>query len=134
MDPDSPSADDREAYKWLVLASDFGHEAAEELIDVLIEVSSMRYDDSGCERAAAHWELAASYLEGADSMPADLILAEKHLEFAFENHSLETINAETGENYSAEILLNRLVGKAKDLLSFHLAGGDLQKRVKESDV
>src|SRR5687768_10371421 len=62
----------RSAYKWLWAASDYGHDEADDLIGDVLEVTSMRYDDSRYETAAAHWELGAAYLEGADGLPRDL--------------------------------------------------------------
>jgi len=122
MDLDSSSPNDRDAYKWLCAAADFGHEEANDLIDDVMEVSSMRYDDDQYETAAAHWELAAAYLEGADGLPRDLALAKNHLADAFRIHDLDGINAGTNEKYSAKPLLARLDGDAKALLASALAG------------
>jgi hypothetical protein len=112
MDLDASTHNDRLAYKWLCAASDFGHQAAEERIADVLEVSSLRYDDDAYETAAAHWELACAYLEGTDGLPIDLVLARKHLVVAFENHDLATINAGTNENYSPATLLLKLTGDA----------------------
>lgn len=112
MDLDARTTNDRLAYKWLCAASDFGHEAAEDRIAEVLEVSSLRYDDDAYETAAAHWELACAYLEGTDGLPIDLVLARKHLVVAFENHDLATINAGTNEHYSPATLLLKLTGDA----------------------
>lgn len=69
----------RELYKWLSVAEDFGHDASEEISD-LLETSSLRYDDDGYEQAGVHWELARAYLLGEQALPADVALAEKHLD------------------------------------------------------
>jgi hypothetical protein len=116
MDLDSSTNNDRNAYKWLTAASDFGHEDADDMIGDVMEVSSMRYDDDQFEAAAAHWELAAAYLEGADGLQLDLELAKQHLDTAFTYHDLEGISSGTNETYLAEPLLARLSGDAKALL------------------
>lgn len=84
----------------------------------------MRYDDDAYETAAAHWELAAAYLEGADGLPLDLKQAKTHLARAFELHDLDGINSGTGEKYSARPLLKRLSGPAKAVLESALADRD----------
>jgi TPR repeat protein len=118
----------RIAYKWLCAAADFGHEEADELIGDLFEVSSLRYDDSRYETAAAHWELAVAYLEGQEGLPLDLRRADQHLTRAFEQHTLDAINGALGQQYSSDGLLGRLPGDAKQLLERHLSG-DLHNRV-----
>ena len=112
----SKKPSDRDAYKWLNAALDFGHKKAGPAIDDIMEVTDLRYDDDGYEVAAAHWELAAAYLEGADGLPLDLKLAKKHLAEAFRTFDLGDIRAGTLEKYDAKPLLARLTGPAKKLL------------------
>ncbi len=116
MDVDSKTTNDRLAYKWLCVASDFGHGDAAALIDDVLEVSSLRYDDDQYETAAAHWEIASAYLEGIEGLPVDLGLAKKHLREAFGRHDLATINAGTNESYSPAKLLLKLTGDAWTVL------------------
>jgi len=128
VDCNVASQNDRDAYKWLCLAKDFGHEEAGELIGDVLEVSSMRYDDDGGEQAAAHWELAVAYLCGDHDLPVDLVRANRHLEQAFTVHDLDGINESTRSHYRADTVLERLTGDARRALEFHLAGGDLYRR------
>ena len=146
-DGDAASKADRVAYKWLAAAADFGHDEAEDLIEDLLETSSLRYDDSRLEQGAAHWELAVAYLAGEEGLPVDLRRAQEHLEQAFEagaafasarrdagledaTASLAAINDGTGERYAADVLLARLDGDARNVLQFALDGGDLYRRVE----
>lgn len=121
-DLDSSTSNDRDAYKWLNAAFDFGHKKAAERIDDVMEVSSMRYDDDAYEVAAAHWELGTAYLEGKDGLPLDLALAKNHLGEAFRVHDLEGIRSGTQVKYDVKPLLKRLTGDAKKLLDSALAG------------
>lgn len=135
IDQDPASKNDRNAYKWLWAACDFGHEEAEDLISDVLEVSSMRYDDSGFETAAAHWELAVAYLEGTDGLPRDLDLARQHLERAFEHHrTLEEINSGAGETYSSRELLERLPDAARRVLEAGIAGDDYGRAIKHVET
>jgi TPR repeat protein len=131
MTGDAESRADRDAYMWLCLALDFGHEDADERIGDLLEASSLRYDDTRYEVAAAHWELATFYLEGRDGVPRDLALAAKHLERAFEYHDLDAINEGTGEEYSADELLERLPEDARVVLERGIEGDD-HARIKRA--
>lgn len=70
---------DELAYKLFWVASDFGHEEAEDLIDDLLEASSLRYDDDQFVQGNAHFELALAYLRGSDGLPADPGKAREHL-------------------------------------------------------
>jgi len=129
------SANDRDAYKWLCAAADFGHEDADDYISDVLEVTTMRYDDSGYERAAAHWELAAAYLEGADGLPVDLALARQHLDEAFVHHAtLDAINVGVNGSYSADELRARLSDDARRVLDAGLAGDDLERAVRCIDM
>lgn len=124
-DLDSDTDNDRLAYKWLNAASDLGHaKEAKPLIDDLLEVSNLRYDDDGFEIASAHYELATLYLEGSGGLPFDLRRAKTHLGQAFELHDLQSLNGGTSRNYSAKALLGRLKPEAKALLQKMLAQRD----------
>ncbi|MBO6939366.1 MAG: hypothetical protein JJ863_30630 [Deltaproteobacteria bacterium] len=108
MDLDSSSDADRQAYKWLCVASDFGHREADERIGDVLEVSSLRYDDDGYEQASAHFELGLAYLEGGEGLPEDLRLARQHLEEAFDAHTIEQIMAGTARHYDMDAIRARL--------------------------
>ena len=69
---------DERAYKWLLVAADFGHAEAEEWLDTLRESSSLRYDDDQFCTGNAHWELGVAYLAGADGLPRDHARAKAH--------------------------------------------------------
>ncbi|MFI1380576.1 hypothetical protein [Embleya sp. NPDC020886] len=77
---------DELVYKLLCVASDFGHEEAADLIDDLLETSSLRYDDDGFVQGNAHFELALAYLRGSDGLPADPEKAREHLGTARDCH------------------------------------------------
>jgi hypothetical protein len=66
------------AYKWLAVASDFGHEEADEMIDVLLE-GPLHADDDNFVSGHAHFELAVSYLIGRDGLPVDFDKARVHV-------------------------------------------------------
>ncbi len=122
---------DLEIYKWLHVARDLGGEDADELIGDMLELTSLRYDDSRAERAAAHWQLAVHYLEGSGGLPLDLQFAKRHLKEAFQYNDLSSINACTGLSLSAEPVLARLGREARTLLELQLAGGDPTEKVNE---
>lgn len=121
---------DRIIYKWLCVASDFGHEEAEELIADLLEHTSLRYDDSGCEQASVKWELAVAYLEGSEGLPIDLDKAGRYLEEIFLGHTLESISQATLRSHDAGPVLSRLSVDSKKILEHWLAGGDVEARVR----
>lgn len=77
---------DELAYKLFCVASDCGHEEAADLIDDLLEASSLRYDDDQFVQGNAHFELALAYLRGSDGLPADPELAREHLTEARDCH------------------------------------------------
>lgn len=83
-DGDAKGHRDGVAYKWLCAASDFGHDAADELIDDLLETSSLRYDDDQLVTGNAHWELAVAYLTASEGLPRDLDKARVQLAAAEE--------------------------------------------------
>lgn len=112
---------DRLAYKWLSAAEDFGFDASAE-IRHLLELSNLRYDDEHFETASAHWELATAYLEGGAGLPCNLKLAKNHLDKALAVYSLETLTKGTNRKYPVKLLVERLSGEAKSLLTEMLSG------------
>ena len=72
------------AFKWLTVALDFGHTAAEDMIADLFESTSLRYDDDQFVAGETHLELGVAYLRGSDGLAKDLIKARAHLEQADE--------------------------------------------------
>lgn len=73
------------AYKWLLVAMDFGHDA-DDFLDALHTGGPLAYDDDESREALIHFELGLSYLLGEDGLPIDPALARSHLETA---HDLE---------------------------------------------
>ncbi|MFC4040463.1 hypothetical protein ACFO1B_18680 [Dactylosporangium siamense] len=67
------------AYKWLTVAADFGHDDADDLIDDVLQVTSLRYDDDSSLTGEVHFELGVAYLTGGDGLPVDPELARRHL-------------------------------------------------------
>jgi hypothetical protein len=57
------------AYKWLAVASDFGHADADEMLASLRETLSDADAQTGT--GAAHFELGLAYLTGGDGLPTD---------------------------------------------------------------
>jgi hypothetical protein len=66
------------AYKWLAVASDLGHDEADDLIDTLL-TGPLHADDDNFISGHAHFELAVSYLTGGDHLPIDFDRAREHL-------------------------------------------------------
>lgn len=79
---DAANEIDEEAYKWLLVAADFGSEEAGERADDMHETSSLRYDDEGMVVGLIHLELGQAYLEGKAPFPRDFEKARGHLEEA----------------------------------------------------
>jgi hypothetical protein len=77
---------DDAAYKWLAIASDFGHSEADEYMDGMLEGSSLRYDDDQMVVGGIHFDLGAAYLTGADGLDRDVEKARAHLTMARERH------------------------------------------------
>ena len=73
---------DETAYKWLLVAADFGHKKAASSADDMLEWSSLRYDDGALLQGLIHLELGQAYLSGADGLPKDEKKARSHLAFA----------------------------------------------------
>lgn len=83
-DDDEGGSDANElAYKWLLIAADFGHDTNDEL-DALLELTPFHYDDEQMIEALIHYEIGAAYLQGQDGLLVDLARAKDHLEFAHE--------------------------------------------------
>lgn len=70
---------DEFSYKWLSVAADFGHTAADDAIDDLLESGDLRHDDDSLVAGNAHFELAVAYLTGSDGLPVDYEHARRHL-------------------------------------------------------
>lgn len=111
MDGDSSTNNDRDAYKWLWAAKDFASKKIDLLISDLEEVSSLRYDDSGIERALAHWELGVDYLQGQHGLSVDFESAENHLKIASRTIDLENL---------AQEVLPKLSDEAREVLQTSL--------------
>ena len=73
---------DETAYKWLLVAADFGHKKAGKTASDMLEWSSLRYDDGALVQGLIHLELGQAYLSGADGLPKDEKKARTHLAFA----------------------------------------------------
>jgi hypothetical protein len=66
------------AYKWLQVASDFGHDEADDLIDAVLE-SLLHTDDDDFVTGQAHFELGVAYLTGGHGLPVDHSRGREHL-------------------------------------------------------
>jgi TPR repeat protein len=101
VDGDETEEADAQAYKWLVVALDFGHAKAENLIDDLYEGTSLRFDDDQFVAGETHLELGVAYLLGADGFAKDLAKGREHLVEADECGFPASIQG--GEEMLAEI-------------------------------
>jgi hypothetical protein len=126
IDLESDSRGDRNVYKWLCYAADLGHDS-DDLIQDVLEVGSLRYDDDGYEQAAARWELAVAYLLETDGLTFDAASVRNHLEAALTEYSLANIAECTKEPYDADEVLAALKGDRKALLEEVLADGPYRK-------
>ena len=70
---------DRLVYKWLVVASDFGHPPADDYLVDWLEGSSLRFDDDNFATGHTHWELGLAYLAATEGLPRDLERGRAHL-------------------------------------------------------
>ena len=77
---------DDAAYRWLAIASDFGHAEADEYMDGMLEGSSLRYDDDQMVVGGIHFDLGAAYLAGSEGLDRDIEKARAHLTMARERH------------------------------------------------
>lgn len=115
MDCNSLTTNDRDAYKWLWAAKDFSSKKVDLIISDLIEVSSLRHDDDGYERALAHWELAIDYLEGGEGLPIDFEYAKKHLRIASRHIDLKDL---------AQHVIPRLTNEARTTLEVNFTSNN----------
>lgn len=83
-DDENTEEADAQAFKWLTVALDFGHEGAEDMIADLYEGTSLRYDDDQFVAGETHLDLGVAYLVGSDGLAKDLKKAREHLEQADE--------------------------------------------------
>jgi hypothetical protein len=70
---------DADAYKWMLVAKDFGHRKADDVLGDLLELSSLRYDDGCLVTGSIQYELGVQYLNGDQGFPIDFTKAEFHL-------------------------------------------------------
>lgn len=99
------------AYQWLSIAADFGHEEAEEIIEQLMEVASLRYWDNG-EFQVAHFEIGQWYIDGKYNLPRDI---EKALQHFREAEGLEQFV--TGYEDDIETIRTQLRGEDLSLFN-----------------
>ena len=92
---------DATVYKWLVVALDFGHANAEDLIADLYESTSLRYDDDQFVAGETHLDLGVAYLLGTDGLAKDLTKARDHFQQAYDCGFPASV--EGGEEMLAEI-------------------------------
>src|SRR5688572_24567739 len=69
------------AFKWLLVAGDFGHDV-DDMLDVLQTGTSLHHDDEQAVEGSIHFELGVAYLRGEDGLAIDHELAREHLEWA----------------------------------------------------
>ena len=86
-------------YKWLNVASDFGHDEADDMIDSVVE-GVLYADDDNYITGQAHFELAVSYLTGSYGLPVDYDRARSHLDEMVKRHYPDTVMS--GEKMLAE--------------------------------
>ncbi len=70
---------DPEAYKWLLIARDFGHAEADKVLDDLRSISSLRYDDGNLVTGIIEYQLGLAYLRGSEGLAIDFAKADLHL-------------------------------------------------------
>jgi len=71
------------AYKWLLVAGDFGHDVEDDL-DAIHTGTSLHHDDDQAVVGSIHFELGEAYLRGLDGLAVDHELAKEHLDQAKE--------------------------------------------------
>lgn len=106
-DFDPKGVGDAKAYKWLVVAQDFGHRHADDAIADLMEISSLRYDDDGLVVGEIHYDLGVAYLTGADGLPKDFNKARMNLRASLPSLGYVTRDIEADRN--------RLAGEARSI-------------------
>jgi hypothetical protein len=95
-DAEVDSEGDETAYKWLLVAADFGHKKAASAASDMLEWSSLRYDDGALLQGLIRLELGQAYLSGADGLPKDDKKARKHLAEAKKLEVHKTTDAAKG--------------------------------------
>jgi hypothetical protein len=95
-DAEVDSEGDETAYKWLLVAGDFGHKKATNAASDMLEWSSLRYDDGALLQGLIELELGQAYLSGADGLPKDDAKARKHLAEAKKHEVHKTTDAAKG--------------------------------------
>jgi TPR repeat protein len=78
---------DGDAYRWLLVAADYGHAAGETSAREMLSTSLLRDDPEIA--GLAHLDLGEWYLTGKNGLPRDLERGRKHLERAKELVDLE---------------------------------------------
>ncbi len=69
------------AYRWLLVAKDFGHEEAEDYLALIEEAyDEFKYDDDASTEMSIHLALTEAYLRGLEGLPVDALLALAHFE------------------------------------------------------
>ena len=106
-DQNAKGEGDGKAYKWLVVARDFGYRRADRAIADLLEISSLRYDDDSLVVGHIHYELGLAYLTGADGLPMDFKKAERNLRASLPGMSCV--------DYDVEADRSQLTGKARKI-------------------
>lgn len=109
-DGDANGENDVLVYKWLCVASDFGHAAADGRITDLMAGSSLAYDDDQYETGHAHFELGVAYLRGTEGLPIDHAKARTNLEAAYTRNY--PMSVQDGDGMLA-LARTRLVGDAR---------------------
>ena len=86
------------AYKWLTVASDAGHDEADEMIESVL--TALHADDDNFVTGHAHFELAVSYLTGRHGLPVDFDKAHTHIDAMLSRHY--PCSVQDGEGLLAE--------------------------------
>ena len=113
---------DADAYKWMLIAEDFGHAEAKNVVDNLLGLSSLRYDDGGLVTGQIHYDLGLDYLSGLNGLPTDFAQAKKHLHKGFAGVS--------GTNRDLELDRNKLTGLAREVFDSAIPA-QKKKRVRQ---
>lgn len=113
---------DADAYKWMLVAADFGHAEAKNVVDNLLELSSLRYDDGSLVTGQIQYDLGLDYLSGLNGLPTDFTKAKKHLRKGFAGVS--------GTNRDLELDRNKLKGRAREVFD-SVIPAQKKKRVRQ---
>jgi hypothetical protein len=98
---------DKDAYKWMLVTRDFGHTKSNAVIDDLLELSSLRYDDGKLVTSHISYELGLAYLMGTNGLPTDYSKADQHLRNGFAGVS--------GLDIDLELDREKLTGRAREV-------------------